>query len=88
MLAYQPLAERDVIVLAERRDARWAHPGVLAAALLLASASVALWWGSELAGRSDLRAPADWRNTACSRNRSAMRCGSCTATPAIRPPST
>ena len=42
--------------LAERRDARWARPAVLAAALALASASVALWWGSELAGRSDLRA--------------------------------
>lgn len=42
--------------LAERRDARWARPAVLATALALASASVALWWGSELAGRSDLRA--------------------------------
>ena len=43
-------------LLAERRDARWAHPAVLATALVLASASVALWWSSELAGRSDLRA--------------------------------
>ncbi len=42
--------------LAERRDARWARPAVLASALALASVSVALWWGSELAGRSDLRA--------------------------------
>lgn len=41
--------------LAERRDTRWARPAVLATALALASASVALWWGSELAGRSDLR---------------------------------
>lgn len=41
--------------LAERRDARWARPTVLATAIALASASVALWWGSELAGRSDLR---------------------------------
>lgn len=42
--------------LAERRDPRWAQPAVLATALVLASASVALWWASELAGRSDLRA--------------------------------
>lgn len=44
------------IFLAERADARWVRPGVLAAALLLASASVGLWWWSEVAGRSDLRA--------------------------------
>lgn len=42
--------------LAERVDARWVRPGVLAAALLLASASVGVWWWSESAGRSDLRA--------------------------------
>lgn len=42
--------------LAERRDIRWAHPAVLVPALGLASAAVALWWASELAGRSDLRA--------------------------------
>jgi hypothetical protein len=41
--------------LAERVDARWARPGALAAALLLASLSVALWWWSEVIGRSDLR---------------------------------
>ena len=43
-------------LLAERRNARWAHPAVLAAALTLASASVGLWWSSERAGHSDLRA--------------------------------
>lgn len=43
-------------LLAERVDAGWARGGVLAGALLLAGASVALWWASELAGRSDLRA--------------------------------
>lgn len=42
--------------LAERLDARWARPGVLAVALLLASLSVGLWWWSEAVGRSDLRA--------------------------------
>ncbi|WP_298834624.1 hypothetical protein [uncultured Piscinibacter sp.] len=42
--------------LAERVDARWAGPGALGAALTIASASVALWWWSEAAGRSDLRA--------------------------------
>lgn len=42
--------------LAERLDARWARPGVLAAALMLASLSVGLWWWSEAIGRSDLRA--------------------------------
>ena len=41
--------------LAERVDARWARPAVLAAALLVASLSVALWWWSEVGGRSDLR---------------------------------
>lgn len=41
--------------LAERADARWGRPAVLATALVLASASVALWWWSETAGRSDLR---------------------------------
>jgi hypothetical protein len=41
--------------LAERVHARWSAPGVLGAALLAASASVALWWWSEAAGRSDLR---------------------------------
>lgn len=41
--------------LAERVDARWGSARVLAAALLAASASVALWWWSEQAGRSDLR---------------------------------
>lgn len=41
--------------LAERVDARWGRPAVLATALVLASASVALWWWSETAGRSDLR---------------------------------
>lgn len=41
--------------LAERVDVRWARPGALAAALLLASLSVALWWWSEAIGRSDLR---------------------------------
>lgn len=41
--------------LAERVDARWGRPTVLATALVLASASVALWWWSETAGRSDLR---------------------------------
>ncbi|QTN23934.1 alkaline phytoceramidase [Rhizobacter sp. AJA081-3] len=44
------------VFLAERRDPRWARPAVLATALALASASVVLWWASELAGRSDLRA--------------------------------
>lgn len=44
------------IFLAERVDGRWVRPRVLAAALLVASASVGLWWWSELAGRSDLRA--------------------------------
>lgn len=42
--------------LGERVDPRWSRPAVLAAALALASASVALWWWSETAGRSDLRA--------------------------------
>lgn len=42
--------------LAERVDARWARPDTLAGALLLASLSVALWWWSEVIGRSDLRA--------------------------------
>ena len=42
--------------LAERLDARWARPATLAAALAIASASVALWWWSESSGRSDLRA--------------------------------
>jgi hypothetical protein len=42
--------------LAERRSIRWAQPAVLASALALASAAVALWWGSEIAGHSDLRA--------------------------------
>ncbi|MGE4051381.1 MAG: hypothetical protein AB7F38_09945 [Piscinibacter sp.] len=42
--------------LAERVDERWSRSGVLAGALVLASASVALWWWSEAAGRSDLRA--------------------------------
>ncbi len=41
--------------LAERVDARWGSARVLGAALLAASASVALWWWSEQAGRSDLR---------------------------------
>lgn len=41
--------------LAERLDARWGSPAVLATALAAASASVALWWWSEQAGRSDLR---------------------------------
>lgn len=42
--------------LAERVDPRWARPAVLGAALLVASASVGLWWLSEVLGRSDLRA--------------------------------
>ena len=42
--------------LAERVDERWSRGGVLAAALVFASASVGLWWLSETAGRSDLRA--------------------------------
>lgn len=42
--------------LAERVDRRWARPGALAVALLLASLSVWLWWWSESLGRSDLRA--------------------------------
>ncbi|MFT3664434.1 hypothetical protein [Piscinibacter sp.] len=42
--------------LAERLDARWGSPAVLATALLAASASVALWWGGERLGRGDLRA--------------------------------
>lgn len=42
--------------LAEHRDVRWARPAVLATTLALASASVALWWASELLGHSDLRA--------------------------------
>jgi hypothetical protein len=42
--------------LTERVDERWSRGGVLAAALALASVSVALWWWSEAAGRSDLRA--------------------------------
>ena len=41
--------------LAERIDPRWGQPGVLVAAGALASASVALWWWSEVSGRSDLR---------------------------------
>lgn len=41
--------------LAERLDPRWGHAAVLAAALALASVSVALWWWSEVGGRSDLR---------------------------------
>lgn len=41
--------------LAERIDPRWGRPAVLATALVLASASVALWWWSEVTGRSDLR---------------------------------
>lgn len=41
--------------LTERVDARWGRSAVLATALVLASASVALWWWSETAGRSDLR---------------------------------
>ncbi len=41
--------------LAERVDPRWGRPAVLLVALLLASASVALWWWSESAGYSDLR---------------------------------
>ncbi len=41
--------------LAERVDARWGSPRTLGLALLAASASVALWWWSEQAGRSDLR---------------------------------
>ena len=42
--------------LSERVDERWSHGGMLTAALALASVSVALWWWSETAGRSDLRA--------------------------------
>ena len=42
--------------LGERVDARWASPGVLAAATLAASASVAWWWASERLGVGDLRA--------------------------------
>jgi hypothetical protein len=42
--------------LAERVDARWARPAALAAALGVASVSVALWWTSEIASHSDLRA--------------------------------
>lgn len=41
--------------LSERHDPRWARPVVLGATLALASASVALWWWSEVSGRSDLR---------------------------------
>lgn len=41
--------------LAERVDARCARPAALAGALAIAGASVALWWWSESAGRSDLR---------------------------------
>lgn len=41
---------------AERLDARCGSPAALAVALLAASASVLLWWLSEAAGRSDLRA--------------------------------
>lgn len=42
--------------LAERVDIRWARPAVLAAALLVATASVGFWWWSELRGAGDLRA--------------------------------
>ena len=42
--------------LGERVDARWASLPVLAAATLLASASVAWWWISEQLGAGDLRA--------------------------------
>ncbi len=41
--------------LAERVDACWGSMHALGLALLAASASVALWWWSEQAGRSDLR---------------------------------
>lgn len=41
--------------LTERIDPRSGQPAVLLVALLLASVSVALWWGSEAAGHSDLR---------------------------------
>lgn len=41
--------------LAERVDPRWGRPAVLGAALVLAGGSVALWWWSEVSGRSDLR---------------------------------
>lgn len=41
--------------LAERVDARWARPAALVASMIVASLSVALWWWSEVNGRSDLR---------------------------------
>jgi hypothetical protein len=41
--------------LAERVDARWSHPATLAAALGLATASVACWWLGERHGAGDLR---------------------------------
>ncbi|MBX3604250.1 MAG: hypothetical protein KF788_03215 [Piscinibacter sp.] len=42
--------------LAERVDARWGRLPALAASLLLASASVGLWWVGDAAGQGDLRA--------------------------------
>lgn len=41
--------------LTERVDPRWGRPAVLATSLALASASVWLWWWSEINGGSDLR---------------------------------
>lgn len=41
--------------LAERADPRWAGPAPLAAALLLATGSVAWWWFTEQSGQGDLR---------------------------------
>lgn len=44
------------IFLAERVDRGWARPAVLGVALLVAAASVLLWWAGERAGHGDLRA--------------------------------
>ncbi|HEV7914009.1 MAG TPA: hypothetical protein VGP22_09595 [Albitalea sp.] len=42
-------------LLAERVDARWSRPPVLASVLLLATGSVAAWWIGERHGHGDLR---------------------------------
>lgn len=55
-----PIAAACVLLaalfLAERVDARWARPGVLGPALLLAAGSVLWWWAGARHGAGDLRA--------------------------------